>query len=177
MTRIREADRLDRESIREVHLAAFSASERQIVSKLALDLLSEETTPETINLVAEFDGAVVGHIAFSPVTGADRGKWIGHILAPLGVKPDYQKRGIGSKLVASGIAQLAGKGVKVLFVYGDPNYYGRFGFDADAASRFDPPYDLLYPFAWQAIVLNDAGAAESTARISCVAALRDRKLW
>ena len=133
MTRIRVATNLDREIIREVHLSAFSEGERQIVSMLAINLLSEQTNPETFSLVGEIDGAVVGHIAFSPVT--------------------------------------------VVFVYGDPKYYGKFGFEVDAASRYTPPYKLQYPFGWQAVTLNDAGLAKSSAKVSCVASLCDPELW
>ena len=64
MTRIREATNLDRENIRDVYLHAFSEGEKRIVAALAVNLLNEETSPETIALVAEIDGAVVGHIAF-----------------------------------------------------------------------------------------------------------------
>jgi len=177
MTQIREATNLDRENVREVHMHAFPEGEKQIVSALAVSLLSEETSPETIALVAEIDGAVVGHIAFSPVTVGDNEKWKGYILAPLGVKPEYQKRRIGSRLIESGIERLTKKGVNALFVYGDPEYYGKFGFKADTASGYLPPYELQYPFGWLAITLNEAGSAESTLKISCVASLCDPELW
>ena len=68
MTSIRIATSLDRDDVREIHLGAFPEGEKQIVSTLAVNLLSEETGPQTFSLVAEADGAVVGHIASSPVT-------------------------------------------------------------------------------------------------------------
>lgn len=177
MTRIRLATHLDREAVRKIHLCAFPEGEGQIVSDLAVNLLSEETSPETISLVAETDGALTGHIAFSPVATGDRKNWTGYILAPLGVVPAYQKRRIGSELVENGIKRLSKMGVNVLFVYGDPKYYGRFGFKADLASRYSPPYELQYPFGWQAITLNEDGPEAVTVRISCVASLRDPQLW
>jgi putative acetyltransferase len=177
MTRIRVATNLDSKAVREVHSCAFSEGEKQKVSTLATNLLTEETNPETVSLVAEADGAVVGHIAFSPVTIDNDKRWSGYILAPLGVKPDYQKRKIGSKLIESGIQRLSKKGVNVVFVYGDPNYYGKFGFNPDAASRYSPPYELQYPFGWQAIALNEDVITDSAVTISCVAPLRDPELW
>lgn len=177
MTRIREATNLDRKSIREVYLSAFAEGEKQTVATLAINLLDGETSPGTIALVAEIDGTVVGHIAFSPVTVDSNEKWKGYILAPLGVKPEYQKRRIGSKLIESGIERLTEKRINVLFVYGDPKYYGKFGFKADTASGYAPPFALQYPFGWQAIALNEEGAAESRVKISCVASLRDPELW
>ena len=177
MTRIRIATCLDRDDVREIHLCAFPEGEKQIVSTLAVNLLSEETNTKTISLVAEADGAVVGHIAFSPVTVNNNNSWKGYILAPLGVKPEYQKRDIGSKLIESGMERLAKMGVNVLFVYGDPNYYGKFGFNAHNAAVYSPPYELQYAFGWQAITLNEDIFAGSTVRISCVDSLSDPKLW
>lgn len=175
--RIRVATSLDDKDIREIHLCAFPEGERQKVSTFAANLLYEETNPDTISLVAEVDGAVVGHIAFSPVT-IDNGKnWIGYILAPLGVKPEYQKRQIGSKLIENGIEQLSKMGVNVVFVYGDPQYYGKFGFSPDVASKYSPPYELQFPFGWQAITLNENGFTAESVKLSCVAPLCDPGLW
>ena len=177
MTRIRVATGLDRNDVREIHLCAFPEGEKQIVSTLAVNLLNEETSQKTISLVAEADGAVVGHIAFSPVTVNNNKNWKGYILAPLGVKPEYQKRQIGSKLIESGKERLSKMGVNILFVYGDPNYYGKFGFDADTASGYSPPYELQYPFGWQGIALNECGTGKSSIKMACVTSLCDPALW
>jgi len=175
--RIRAATALDREDIRDVHLRAFPDSENQLVVTLAVNLLDGETVPETISLVAEAGGSVVGHIAFSPVMAdADR-NWLGYILAPLGVKPGYQNAGIGSKLIEGGMDLLSRKMVDVLFVYGDPKYYARFGFSTEAAARFVPPYPLRYPFGWQARVLREGATGDQTVKLTCVPSLRDPALW
>ena len=174
---IRIATSLDRDDVRDVHLYALPESEREIVSKLAINLLSERTTPETISLVAETEGAVVGHVAFSPVTIDNNENLQGYILAPLGVKPDYQKRRIGSKLIESGMQQLLKMGVNILFVYGDPEYYSKFGFSADVADRYTPPYKLQYPFGWQAIVFNECNITKTSISIACVTSLCDPELW
>ena len=174
---IRTATNLDRNDINSVYLSAFDEGERDLVSKLAINLLSEETNPQTISLVAEAKGIIVGHVAFSPVTIGNDENFRGYILAPLGVKPGYQKRGIGSELIESGKEQLSTMGVDVIFVYGDPNYYGKFGFNAHNAAVYSPPYELQYAFGWQAITLNEDIFAGSTVRISCVDSLSDPKLW
>jgi putative acetyltransferase len=177
MTRIRVATSFDRDDVRDIHLCAFPEGEKQIVSTLAVNLLSEEISPKTISLVAEADGATVGHIAFSPVTVNNNKSWKGYILAPLGVKSEYQKRQIGSKLIENGMERLSKMGVNVLFVYGDPKYYGKFGFNTDLASGYLPPYELQYPFGWQAIILNEGVFTESYVKISCVDPLKDAELW
>lgn len=174
---IRRAISQDRDDVQRVHLCAFPEGENEIVSKLAIDLLSAKKTLQTISLVAETDGAIVGHIAFSPVTIDNHENFLSYILAPLGVKPEYQKQRIGSKLIEYGMQQLSIMGVNVVFVYGDPNYYGRFGFSAEAAQHFTPPYPLQYPFGWQSIVLNEYEIEKPPVAISCVTSLCDPKLW
>lgn len=107
-TCIRVASDLDRDGVRDVHLRAFTDDENRVVAMLAARLLSEETHPETINLVAERDGGIVGHIAFSPVTADAGTSWLGYILAPLGVMPEYQRGGLGSSLIARHGAAIEG---------------------------------------------------------------------
>ena len=177
MVSIRAATRLDSDAVRQIHLAAFPESENLIVSSLAVNLLAEESAPETISLIAEVDGTAAGHIAFSPVTSDKDKRWSGYILSPLAVKPDYQKRQIGSKLIETGMAQLSKMGVNALFVYGDPEYYGLFGFDADKAAPYLAPYELEFPFGWQVIILNDYPLVEPSVRLSCVESLSDPALW
>lgn len=161
-----------------LYLSAFPEHERGLVSKLAVDLLAEETVPPTISLAAEADGAIVGHVAFSPVTFPEaRDDSLAYILAPLAVAPAYQKRGIGSHLVKSGIQRLVPLGAALLFVYGDPNYYSRFGFSARAAEDFIPPYPLLYPFGWQALALNNSPQKGTPKKITCVQSLNHPALW
>ena len=81
----------------------------------------------TVSLVAEIDGKVVGHIAFSPVTFTDGSEnWYG--LGPISVLPDCQKQGIGTKLVNEGLGFLKDLGAQGCVLVGDPNFYERFGF-------------------------------------------------
>ena len=174
---IRIATIQDREAVQMIHLRAFPEGESEHVSSLAIDLLSEKTTPETISLIAESNGEIVGHLAFSPVKTENNEKFRGYILAPLGVKPEYQGRGIGSRLIDHARQQLSVMGVHLVFVYGDPKYYARFGFSVDAASRYTAPYKLHYPFGWQAMVLNECETEISPVGITCVSALCDPILW
>lgn len=174
---IRTATQQDWESINRVYYSAFPKDECELVAKLAVDLLAENTTPQTISLIAEVDNALVGHVAFSPagIEGFDRGQ--AYILAPLAVDIDHQKNGIGSSLVNQGIKRLSAVGVNILFVYGDPNYYAKFGFEIDIARSFATPYKLEYPSGWQAMVLNSCSIPEEPVAISCVASLCDSRYW
>ena len=175
--RIRTATHEDRDSINDIYSSAFPKSESEPVAKLAVDLLSEHSTPKPFSLIAEIDGLVVGHIAFSPVEIDDHEDFQAYILAPLAVRPAYQKRGIGSALIEYGMRQWSAMNINAVFVYGDPDYYGQFGFDRDAARNYPAPYPLHYPFGWQAIVLNECALEKTPAAIRCVAALCDPNLW
>jgi putative acetyltransferase len=81
----------------------------------------------TVSLVAEVDGRVVGHIAFSPVTISDgTGKWYG--LGPLSVLPEYQRQGIGKALIEDGLSRLKDLNAHGCCLVGYPDYYRKFGF-------------------------------------------------
>ena len=173
---IRPAATADRDAIRDLCLRAFDPAENELVARLAVDLLlmNEDPGSGTHCLVAEVGDRVAGYIAFSPVTVDTSADWLGSILAPLAVSPGLQRAGIGSRLVGHGLERVAGTAAVVVFVYGDPTYYGRFGFSAEAAARFPPPCAPRYPFGWQAKVLRGDGTG---GRLSCVPPLREPALW
>ena len=69
--------------------------------------------------------AVIAYIAFSK---AYNGAAVcGLHLAPLAVKPEFQRQGIGSELLRFALRQEAIKG-STIFVLGDPRFYRKFGF-------------------------------------------------
>ena len=172
---IRKATRQDLSQIRDLHLAAFYASENETVARLAVELLDDSSSPPTLSLVAESDDAVVGHVAFSPVGLAGDASFNGFLLGPLGVLPAFQGRGIGAQLVREGMQALSD--ADVLLVYGDPNYYGRFGFSAEAAAGLTAPYPLQFDFGWLALHRKPGSADLPRGAITCVDPLNDPALW
>lgn len=125
--RIRPETLADRDAITAVTLAAFADHPHSIQQEHRLVQLLREAGALTVSLVAEEGNAVVGHIAFSPVTvaGHDLG-WMG--IGPLSVLPARQRRGIGKALMTAGLAAIAARSAKGCVLVGDPGYYGRFGF-------------------------------------------------
>jgi putative acetyltransferase len=94
----------------------------------------------TIGLVAEKDGVVVGHIAFSPAKiDGKEGGWF--MLGPVAVEPSRQRRGIGGALIREGLRQLRALGARGCALVGHPGYYGRFGFAHVASLQMEgvPP--------------------------------------
>lgn len=119
--KIRDEKPGDEAAICEVHDAAFAGP---LEGRLVNDL--RRAGKLTISLLAEHDGQIVGHIAFSPVTvGSD---CLGLGLAPLAVLPAEQSKGIGAALVKAGIAKCRQLQTDFVVVLGSPVYYGRFGF-------------------------------------------------
>lgn len=126
----------DEAAIAEVTRAAFhshpysSHTEHFIIDALRRsDALS-------ISLVAELEGQVVGHIAFSRVTVSDGScDWYG--LGPIAVRPEFQGDGVGQALVESGLAALQELGAQGCVLLGEPEFYGRFGFRNSSELRFE----------------------------------------
>ena len=81
----------------------------------------------TISLIAEIDGRVIGHIAFSPLMiSDDTQNWYG--LGPVSVLPEYQRQGIGKALIEEGLLRLKNMGAQGCCLVGHPEYYKKFGF-------------------------------------------------
>jgi putative acetyltransferase len=124
---VRKETVLDIEAITQVTIAAFKTlpisnnTEQFIIKAL------RAAGALTLSLVAEIEGHVVGHVAFSPVilSGGTEG-WYG--LGPVSVLPEYQRQGIGKSLINEGLSLLKQMGGRGCVLVGDPNYYIRFGF-------------------------------------------------
>ena len=117
----------DVDAITEVTVAAFKTleisnhTEQFIIEALRAD------NALTVSLIAEVDGHVVGHVAFSPVTISDGTQnWYG--LGPVSVLPEHQRKGIGKSLILEGISRLKGLNAKGCCLVGHPDYYRKLGF-------------------------------------------------
>lgn len=125
LTSVREERPEDAAAIRQVLAACFPTdAEARLV-----DLL-RAAGHLTVSLVAEEDGQVVGHVAFSPVSAASSEAGAG--LAPVAVLPAYRRRGVAHALVEQGLASCAALGFGWAVVLGEPGYYARFGFRSAA---------------------------------------------
>jgi len=128
--RIRAETSADAQAIEAVTACAFtdaphtSHSEQHVINAL------RRAGQLAVSLVAEADGAIIGHVAISPVSISDGSMgWFG--LGPISVLPEHQGRGIGSQLMREALRLLRGRGASGCVVLGEPQYYGRFGFQAN----------------------------------------------
>ena len=119
-------------AIRAVLEAAFpTAAEARLVDAL------RSNGRLSLSVVASDGAGVIGHVAFSPVeAGAGRG--VG--LAPMAVLPAHQQKGVGALLVREGLASCVATGCGFVVVLGEPEYYGRFGFERASARGLDNEY-------------------------------------
>ena len=174
---IRLSHETDLDSILTVIETAFSDEENKVIMNLAQELHQETISPSIKSLVAEVDNQIIGYVSYSPIYLKSDSSISGYILAPLAVSPEHQKKGVGSNLINAGIDMLTKEGVGVLLVYGDPAYYGRFGFKEEIGHSFVPQYQLQYPFGWTCMMLNDTPVPEKPIQFECVSALSKSDLW
>jgi putative acetyltransferase len=114
-------------AISEVTVSAFRTLEISNHTEQFIIAALRAAKSLVVSLVAEVDGRVVGHIAFSPVTISDRARdWYG--LGPLSVLPEYQRQGVGKALMEEGLSRLKDLHARGCCLVGHPDYYRKFGF-------------------------------------------------
>lgn len=154
VTEIRNESPEDAAAIRHVLDRAFSGS-----NEANLVELLRTANKALISLVAICDGQLVGHILFSPVTTAPaQAGFNGVGLAPVGVLPEFQKKGIGSSLIHKGLEECKRAGYAIVVVLGNPHFYSRFGFSRASDYRLGNEYDTDGHF--MAIELTEGALAE-----------------
>jgi putative acetyltransferase len=124
---IRSENDADVNVITEVTIAAFKTLEISNHTEQYIITALRTAKALTVSLVAEVDGRVIGHIAFSPVTISDGTQnWYG--LGPVSVLPAYQRQGIGKALIREGLSRLKDMNAEGCCLVGHPDYYRKFGF-------------------------------------------------
>lgn len=137
---IREATPDDRQAILDLTARAFGQLEEvEIIEKL------ERDGDISLELVAEQDGKIVGHILFYPVGVFGKLGAIG--LGPMSVDPWMKREKIGTALVNRGLQLLQASGVPLVFVLGHEWFYPRFGFTVKETEEFETPYKGPHFFA------------------------------
>ena len=117
----------DVDAITEVTIAAFQTLKISHHTEQFIIQALRAAKALTLSLVAETEGRVIGHIAFSPVTISDgTPNWYG--LGPVSVLPEHQRKGIGKALIEEGLSRLQDMNAQGCCLVGHPDYYRKFGF-------------------------------------------------
>lgn len=124
---IKSETEADVAEIAEVTAAAFKTLEISNQTEQFIIAALRAAKALTVSLVAELNGRIIGHIAFSPVTISDgTPNWYG--LGPVSVLPEYQRQGIGKALIREGLSRLKKINAQGCCLVGHPDYYRKFGF-------------------------------------------------
>jgi len=171
----RESNAAEVDDVLRIHRLAFHREdEAALVAKLLLD----PSAQPSFSLFADAQDEHVGHVLFtalrlvgssSPVSCA--------ILAPLAVLPSHQRSGVGRGLIEHGCQVLAGRGIQLVFVLGDPRYYTRCGFSPAGPLGLHAPYPIEPEEAWMVRALrpNVLGIVHGT--VQCAQSLADEQYW
>jgi putative acetyltransferase len=121
-----------------VHCAAFEGDfEAQLVRRLR----AADSFDPSLSSVAAVENDVIGHILFSSVQIINpRAMTPALALAPMAVRPEFQRRGVGTRLVEDGLRACLGKDHKIIVVLGHASYYPRFGFERASQFGIHPPF-------------------------------------
>lgn len=165
---VRDADAADRAGLLRLYPAAFPDEDLVPLVRALLD------EPEgVLSLLAEQRGKLAGHLVLTTcdVAGADASV---ALIGPLAVAPAHQLAGCGSTLVRAALTRAHLTGAARVLVFGDPAYYGRFGFqpERDIAPPYPPPGE--WRDAWQSVAVA-GGAARGTLVVP--PPWRDPALW
>lgn len=167
---IRESGRADTPAIASLYPQAFPDED---LLPLVRDLLQDAAI--TISLVAATDMQIVGHAIFTRC-GVVGSNVRSALLGPLAVAPAWQRRGIGSAIVRTGLRWMKDANVDLVCVLGDPAYYGRLGFVPE--THVEPPFRLPTEWseAWQSQYL-DGTAAPYNGKLTVPPQWHEPSLW
>ncbi|MFN6560283.1 MAG: GNAT family N-acetyltransferase [Nostoc sp. ChiSLP01] len=140
---IRRETSTDYPAVAQINTLAFDQdNEAKLVERIRH---SDRYIPE-LSLVAEIEGTVVGHILFSYIDLVNEQtlKVLG--LAPLAIRPEFQKQGIGSALINAGLEIAEANKEAVVIVLGHPEFYTRFGFQTSVIYGIESPFPVPEEF-------------------------------
>lgn len=176
--KIRETGIEDFDDVLDVEKSAFGYEKE---ARLVAELLADESAEPRLSLLAFHDGRAVGHILFTRVYFDGQQKQpMMHILAPLAVRPEYQRQGIGGLLIGEGIRRLREMGSNLVFVLGHKEYYPKYGFLPQATRLGYPaPYpvpDELGDY-WMVQPIGPEGFRIGQGKIKCADTLNKPEHW
>jgi len=169
----------DQSEIQQLFTKTFSDSEGRsegaLIGQLVLDLMNETDLRDIFGFVVIENEKIIGSIFFTrlsfdaPVEA--------FLLSPVAVHTNHQGKGVGQRLIHFGIGRLKEQGVKLVFTYGDPNFYSKAGFEPISEKMIKAPFQLTQPEGWLCQSL-DGSEVEPLSGISrCVKAFNKPEYW
>lgn len=169
----------DKPETQQLFTKTFSDSESQsegdLIGSLVLGLMNDTEPQDIFGFVATEKEQIIGCIFFTrlsfdaPVEA--------FLLSPVAVHTNHQGKGIGQRLINFGIAQLKEKGVKLVFTYGDPNFYSKVGFEHILEDKAPAPFELTQPEGWLCQSLDGGEIEPLSGSARCVKAFNKPEYW
>ncbi len=168
---IRESSRDDWAAIETLYPEVFPEED---LLPLVRSLLND-TAVVALSLMGTIDTQIVGHVIFTKC-GLVGQHVNAALLGPLAVAAAWQRKGIGSALVQDSLRRLRGSKMSRVFVLGDPDFYGRFGFVPETLIK--PPYPLPpeWDGTWQSQCLAETSQPNAGA-LSVPSPWLQKSLW
>jgi len=167
------------EEIKALFTKTFSDSEGQsegeLIGNLVYELMTGTDSHDLYGFVATEKNKIVGSIFFSKITFES--KINAFILSPAAIHTDFQKQGIGQKLIKFGLNTLKECGIELIFTYGDPNFYTKVGFKPVTEKQVKAPFKLTYPEGWLGLSLVSKKIESIAGNSYCVEALNNPQYW
>lgn len=141
-------ENLTREAFWDVHVSGCTEHYLMHIIRNSDSFIKE------LDIVAEVDGRIVGNIAYTKAKIlVDDGSLYNVIcFGPISVLPEFQGIGIGGMLIEHSKNLAKQLGYNAILIYGDPEYYRRYGFVAAETYGIETP-DNMYAVALQACEL------------------------
>jgi putative acetyltransferase len=173
---IRNASDSELGAVLSVERAAFASD---VEANLVGELLGDASARPTLSLLAFKDDQAVGHILFTKARLDPETPLSLFILAPLAVVPEFQRQGVGGKLVQHGLKVLSEAGADLVFVLGHPEYYSRHGFRPAGELGFEAPFPIpeKNADAWMVLALRADATAGSRGTVICANTLNKPQYW
>jgi putative acetyltransferase len=173
--RFRETSPADADDVLRVHRLAFGQDEEAL---LVERLLRDPSARPYLSLLAEKGGEIAGHVLFTALDlSGFRNAADCSLLAPLAVLPAFQRSGVGQGLIEHGCEVLAERGIALVFVLGDPDYYTRCGFTPAYPHGLHAPYVIEPEEAWMVRPLRPDVLGHVQGQARCAEALAAEKYW
>ena len=141
MFEIRQENKKDYDEVYKVVKTAFETAEHSDGNEqdLVVALRKSKNFIPELSLVAIQDKKIVGYILFTKI---NIGKYEELALAPLAILPEYQKQGIGKKLIEKGHKIAKGLGFHYTVVLGSEKYYPKFGYVPASQYGIKAPFEV-----------------------------------
>lgn len=167
------------EEIKQLFTKVFSDSEGQtegvLIGSLTYDIMTGTDAEDLYGFVATENQQIIGSIFFTRLSFQNGVN--AFLLSPVAIDTSCQGKGIGQKLINFGINQLKENAVKIVFTYGDPNFYSKVGFTQIGENIAKAPFTLTQPEGWLGQSLVSEEIEPIAGNSSCVDAFNKPEIW